>query len=382
MYRRPRFAVLFFALVMLLGASARAIAEPIEQSIAFGLISEDFDHPVHISPLSNDPNSLIIAERTGQVVRFSKRDDSSEELLNIENLINEKLTRGLLGVSLPLGIDGQIFINYIDTQGDLVVGRFSSAKKEGLDENDMSVVIKVAHISRNSQGSQLAFARDGSLFISTGDGQAAADRNNSGAAQAKNTLLGKILRITPRDTSRYEIPTTNPFYKQPPALDEIWALGFRNPEQISLDLQSERIFAIDNSDSTLEINLVQRGGNYGWNTTEGAQCRVSPCSTEGLTAPIISMPRKSQSSKLVAGGVYRGKLFPQLSERFIFAESSSGTLYAAQEAPQQVWQLKELGRLEHQTITALGQDANGELYVATSEGALFEVKPSNKQTTP
>ncbi len=241
----------------------------------------------------------------------------------------------------------------------------------------MSVVIKIAHISRNDHGSQIAFSSNDTLLVTTGDGHASTDTNTQ-SAQSKTTLLGKLLRLNTSNPTRYEIPQDNPFIRQPPTLSEIWALGFQNPDQISVDSQSGRIIVIDNSSSVLEINIVQSGQNYGWNILEGSTCRTAPCSPQGFTPPAISIPRKNKNSRLLSGGIYRNTRIPSLTEQFIFAESESGMIYAAQETSPQTWTYREIARLSGENISALGQDSEGEIYVATSNGSLFQLK----STTP
>ena len=364
------------ALVLVSSActSAHGDQTPKAAKVAFELISDDLDHPVQIAPIPGDSTGIAIAERSGLVLRLSTKDKTTEELIDIEDLINSKQPRGLLGVTFSAAKSGGLFINYIDTQGDLVVGRFPRPEKEPLDENSMSVVIKIAHISRNDHGSQMAFTSDDVLLISTGDGQARTDTNTQ-SAQSKTTLLGKALRINTRNPTRYEVPQDNPFVSQPPTLGEIWALGFQNPDQLSVDQQSGRIVVVDNSSSVLEINIAQSGQNYGWDIMEGSSCRTPPCATQGLTPPAISIPRTSKSSQIISGGFYRGAHFPNLAGQLIFAESESGRIYAAKEVSPQAWTYTEVATLSGERISALGQGAGGELYAATSNGSLFQLKP-------
>jgi hypothetical protein len=112
----------------------------------------------------------------------------------------------------------------------------------------------------------------GLLYIAHGDGS---HQSVSVGGGQNNDALGKILRINPlaHPTGSYSIPPTNPFVNDPAWLDEIYALGFRNPHTFSFEQSSNNtthlVVGDAGRDNVEEINLVVSGGNYGWPRYEG-----------------------------------------------------------------------------------------------------------------
>jgi glucose/arabinose dehydrogenase len=145
----------------------------------------------------------------------------------------------------------------------------------------------------------LAFGPDGYLYIATGDSVRDPATEAGQFAQDTDSLLGKILRIDVNGTAasgaNYRIPADNPFVAGGGA-PEVFAYGFRNPYRFSFD-GPERLFVADVGQALREeINLVERGRNYGWPAREGTTCfnagnwnqPLESCSTQGLSEPIIS----------------------------------------------------------------------------------------------
>ena len=223
---------------------------------------------------------------------------------------------------------------------------------------------------------------DGNLYIGTGDGGVVGDPDEF--AQDLGSLLGKILRIDVDGDEPYAIPSDNPFVGQEGAREEVWAYGFRNPFRFSFDRAGGRLFAGDVGDRRQEeIDIVERGGNYGWNRLEGDLCfppEVTECDREGLTAPILTYPRTDGRS-VTGGYVYRGAQETEVFGSYVFGDFVSGRIWSAQEYAQGQWRRQEIGRTSF--LSGWGEDDDGELYVVhLLEGTLSRLRFGSRQLLP
>jgi glucose/arabinose dehydrogenase len=193
------------------------------------------------------------------------------------------------------------------------------------------VILEVAQPFSNHKGGAVRFGPDGMLYLSLGDGGSEGDPQGNG--QSLGTLLGKIIRIDVRNASReqsYAIPADNPFAGRQGARPEIWAYGLRNPWRMTFDSATGRLWAADVGGSRVEeVDVIERGGNYGWNRLEGNDCLEPPagCDRTGTLAPVATYTHEEGCS--ISGGiVYRGSMFPALAGHYLYADFCSGKVWA------------------------------------------------------
>ncbi|MCK6501744.1 MAG: PQQ-dependent sugar dehydrogenase, partial [Nitrospira sp.] len=267
----------------------------------------------------------------------------------------------------------------------------------------------------NHNGGRMVFGPDGFLYIAMGDGGNANDEGHdrapTGNGQDLTTLLGKILRIDvdrAEGSRRYGIPQDNPFVGKPGARPEIYAWGIRNPWGISFDRGGRHeLFAADVGQARYEeINLITKGGNYGWNQREGrhafvpknpnkvgAEPAMQPADREAFLDPILeyknlnAFPQDpaAQGISVTGGFVYSGRALPHLQGHYIFADWSrqwavpDGRLFAAtppKDGGRSGWSMQPLpvaSNPDHKLgayVVGFGEDAEGELYVLTTQRAL------------
>ena len=193
--------------------------------------------------------------------------------------------------------------------------------------------MEVAQPYSNHNGGQLAFGPDGFLYVGLGDGGAAGDPLGHGRNRA--TLLGSILRIDVSGASAetpYTLPADNPFAGDPGSRGEIWAYGLRNPWRFSFDREAGRLWAGDVGQNRVEeVDVIGKGGDYGWNTLEGSRC-FSPatgCDAAGTVLPVWEYPLNSGNCSVIGGYVYRGERLPSLAGAYVFGDFCSGTYLGA-----------------------------------------------------
>jgi glucose/arabinose dehydrogenase len=236
------------------------------------------------------------------------------------------------------------------------------------------VLLELEQPFANHNGGSIAFDSDGFLLFALGDGGGRDDPLRSG--QDLSTLLGKILRIDVdrRDAGRaYAIPADNPFVGRDGARPEIYAYGFRNPWQMSVDPSTGAIWAADvGQDLWEEIDVVKKGGNYGWSRREGTRS-FGPTATSDAEAsagwidPVWEYDH--QVGKSITGGfVYRGRGIPELLGGYLYGDHVSGRLWAVR--------IDESGRAVNLAIPwaglpvfGFGTDEAGEAYVTTASAS-------------
>jgi glucose/arabinose dehydrogenase len=214
---------------------------------------------------------------------------------------------------------------------------------------------RLDHPQFNHNGGDITFGPDGKLYIPDGDGGGADDldgdqsinpppgvigHSGDGNAQKLTNPLGKIHRIDVdgRDSSngQYGIPADNPFVGMAGAIKEIWAYGLRNPWRMSFDTQTGALIVGDIGQNDIEeVDVIVKGGNYGWNHKEGTLCfdnkgsmpgvGTTTCPANlpaGLIEPVAQFDTHHEGHSVIGGFVYRGNKIPELKGRYVFGEWS------------------------------------------------------------
>ncbi|MBT3943558.1 MAG: glucose dehydrogenase, partial [Chloroflexi bacterium] len=161
---------------------------------------------------------------------------------------------------------------------------------------------------------------------------------------------------------------------------EVWAYGLRNPWRFSFDPQTGDLWVGDvGQGGREEINLVERGGNYGWNRLEGSLCFAPKrgCDTEGVISPLAEYDHTFGCS-ITGGHEYGGKSIEWLRGIYVYGDFCSGRIWALKYfdgrgvAEPVVVSNLQLVDTEVQ-ITSFGEDADGELYVTGFDGGVYKI---------
>lgn len=326
---------------------------------------------------------------------------------------------GLLGIALhpDFASNRRLFVRYSAPRREetpdgydhvFVLSEFEASSDGRTASRDSEqTLLEIPEPQSNHNAGDVLFGPDGFLYVAVGDGGAGGDRgrghvedwyesvSGGNGQDVTENLLGSILRldVDGGGEGSYAIPDDNPLVGTD-GLDEQYAWGLRNPYGLSFD-DSKFYVADVGQNEYEEVNLVERGRNYGWNVREGTHCySASECPSktpddvrggEPLVSPIIEYPHRGEpvsGVSVIGGHVYRGSTLEALDGSYIFGDlQAQDQLFASAppESGDELWPIQTIdvdGGL--QTILSFGQDRDGEVYVlgAGSEGSgVYRITP-------
>ena len=364
-------ASFIYATTCQVGQSSRAAAAV---ALVDALPGQAIEAPIDLTHFRDGSGRLAIAERAGRV-RVAHPDGRLTTALDISARVYDGFECGFLGLAThPRHAENRrLYTHYCTKRDDgqtlSIVSEWTmrAGDPDSVDPASERVLIEVAQPWDNHNGGSLAFGPDGRLYVGFGDGGSGDDPLNSG--QDTESLLGKILRvdIDAREGQRpYGIPADNPFAAGG-GRPEIFAWGLRNPWRISFDRVTGELWVGDvGQDATEEIDVVERGKNYGWRIMEGSRCRPggpANCDRSGLELPVTEYDHALGRS-ITGGYVYRGARAPSLVGRYVFADYATRLLmtWKRGEPPPDAPLLTTPGG-----VAAFGEDEAGELYALDLE---------------
>jgi glucose/arabinose dehydrogenase len=341
-------------------------------SAADAFPSLKFSLPVDIRQAPGDTGRFFVVEQAGTIRVFenTKSAQTSGIFLDIKIKVQAGGERGLLGLAFHPDFqnNGYFFVNYTAPNPlRTVIARYkaTTAASNQADPQSEVLLLTFNQPYENHNGGAIQFGQDGLLYIATGDGGSGGDPQNN--AQNLKSYLGKILRVNvdATDKRNYGIPSDNPYAANNEGfLPEIYASGLRNPWRISFDTGTGRLFVGDvGQNKREEIDIITKGGNYGWRLKEGIDCYnpSSNCNAAGLIGPIHDYSQENGDRSITGGYVYRGKALPELAGKYVYGDYVSGRIWALEMDGDNKKDNSVL--LEKQgNISSFGQDAAGEIY--------------------
>jgi len=342
-----------------------------------------FNAMLGMHPIPGQDGYVVVLLQDGLIYRASIADTSQTPTVFLDvrdRMIKDHDTeQGLLGLVFAPDYEttGIFYIRYTKGQPRRnVVSRFVS-KGDAADPGSETVLLEVEQPYTNHNAGALAFGPDGMLYIASGDGGSSGDPH--GNAQNTDSLLGKILRVDVSTPGAYTIPPDNPFAGGG-GRPEIWAYGMRNPWRMTFDPATGLLWAADVGQGDVEeIDVIERGANYGWNIMEGPACyRAATCDQSSLTLPRTSYTHEGGNCSVTGGYVYRGPSLPELTGWYIFGDFCSGRVWGIDTATAatevvEPYLLAETGA----AISSFAVDDAGELYIITFNNAIYRLARSS-----
>jgi glucose/arabinose dehydrogenase len=332
------------------------------------------EQPVAMAAPAGD-TALYVAEKTGRVRAVRRGRADPRPVLDLSSEVSGGSEQGLLGLAFSL--DRRfLYVYFTDLQGDVNVIEF--AMRDGrADPRSRRQLFKIEHSQfSNHNGGQLVVTRDGNLWAGIGDGGGGGDPFGSG--QSLRTILGKIVRVTPRPSGGrpYGIPRDNPLVGRAGARPEIWAYGLRNPWRFSFDPANGDLWIGDVGQGTWEEVDHEPAGsgggrNYGWNRREGSH-QFAGGGGSGLVDPVLEYNHDGGACSVTGGYVYRGARVPALRGAYVYGDYCAGWIRAVRLRGDAVADRRDFG-LNLPGLSSFGVDQAGELYALSLNGGVYRL---------
>ena len=342
------------------------------------LLPVAFNSPTNFE--QDDDGQLLVSEQAGRVWIYDEEHLTAEHVFVPEPLdIRDRVSRrgseeGLLGLAIDPNNRRHLFVYYSAANPRRsVVSRFNYRRTASPDSE--LVILEIEQPYPNHNGGQIAFGPDGYLYMGLGDGGSAGDPQGNG--QDASTLLGSILRIDVSEATPdqpYAIPPDNPFADEG-GRGEIWAYGLRNPWRFSFDRETGDLWTGDVGQNRWEeIDIIERGGNYGWNTLEANHCFCPSenCDRENKIPPVLKYSLDGQPCSVIGEYVYRGDNIPWPKGAYIYGDFCSGKIYGLRHTNGQVTEHKQLAATGMR-IMSFAEDNEGELYLLSQREGIYRM---------
>jgi uncharacterized repeat protein (TIGR03806 family) len=348
-----------------------ATPPPASYSTTRAFPSLSFTQPVAVVTPTGETRRLFVVEKTGRiwvVPDVTAPTPTRTLFLDLSARVSTgggTDERGLLALAFHpnYATNGQFYVWYTTdattSAGGGLHDRLSRFRVSASDPNVADAASEQPLITQrdeaaNHNGGQLLFGPDGYLYLSVGDEGGANDQFQNSQRIDRDFFAG-ILRLDVDQRAgslppnphaavhagTYSVPADNPFvgatfFNSAPVIaaavrTEFWAVGLRNPWRMSFDPATGRLWCGDVGQGTREeIDLIVRGGNYGWNYREGnnAGPRGNPPANVSFLPPIWDYPNPGQGGSVTGGIVYRGARYPELVGKYLFADFVSGRIWS------------------------------------------------------
>jgi glucose/arabinose dehydrogenase len=339
-----------------------------------------FDDPLYVTAPPGDKRRLFVVEQPGRISVLQDGRRVGHPFLDIRGLVTSGGEQGLLSMAFApdYARSGRFYVYYTDNDEKEVVAEYRrlSRSPTTADRASRRQVMRMDDPFPNHNGGLLVFGPDRLLYIGTGDGGSGGDPFNN--AQNLNSLLGKILRIDPRQSGSrpYTVPRSNPFVGRG-GRDEIYSYGLRNPWRYSFDRATGDLYIGDvGQDTREEIDYARRGGakgrNYGWSCFEGRRHYDDSRNCPGASPPTLDYGRPNGECSVTGGYVVRDSGLPALRGRYVYGDYCRGQVRSLRISGSRATDDGSLG-LTVPELSSFGQDARGRIYATSLNGPVYRL---------
>lgn len=332
-----------------------------------------FERPIGLWQ-PGDGKRIYVLQQRGTVFVFTPENPAGGVFLQ-RQVLTKGNEEGLLSIAFHPGFadNGTFFLYYSAADPRRTVlsrMRIAAGDPAKADPGSEQVLLTADQPFDNHNGGTLLFGPDGKLYLGLGDGGSAGDPQDNGQKTA--TFLGKILRLDVDAAAdaglAYAVPKDNPFVGRDGWKPEIWALGLRNPWRMSFDRETGELWAGDVGQNYWEeIDIITRGGNYGWKNHEAKHPFEKRPPIPGAIDPVFEYPR-GEGQSITGGYVYRGKRLKDLVGHYVYGDFNTGRIWALRRQGDQVQNRLLIQLAKGQQVASFAEDAAGELYLCTFEG--------------
>lgn len=371
--------VTLLTLFVVFGLAASALPS-LSQTINLQPFLSGITSAVFLTSAKDGSRRIFVVQQNGIIKVVQPGTNATTDFLDMTSVVLSGGERGLLGLAFhpQFATNRRLFVYYTrKPDGAIEIAEYrASASNLNIAEPVGKVIISILHPgASNHNGGTLDFGPDGYLYAATGDGGGSNDPGNN--AQNIDSLLGKMIRINVNTSRRqskakYLVPFDNPYVGISGA-DEIYALGLRNPYRWSFDRGGTRqLWAADvGQDAIEEVDIITRGGNYGWRVYEGTQCtNLDPmaCVPGNYVMPVFQYNHSGGRCSITGGYIYRGTANASVPNgAYVYGDYCSGEIFMWNGSSQIL--LRDTPR----NVLSFGEDEDGEIYVISAGGIIEKI---------
>jgi len=358
---RPRRSLAVVVALSGLLALAAGGADGASAALRLVKVADGFDAPLFATAPAAEAKRLYVVEQGGLIRVVENGAVRAQPFLDLRSKVQAGGEQGLLGLAFaPDYATSRTFVvDYTDRNGDTRVVRYRSDGATGLPGSAKQLLF-VKQPYGNHNGGMVAYGPDGFVYVGMGDGGSGGDPENR--AQNMSTLLGKIVRLDPRK------PATKPV---------VVVAGVRNPWRFSFDRKTGDLYVGDVGQGAIEeVDWVkwpwQGLLNFGWDVYEGRAGFEDKALGPGKLVWPVAQYSHAKGCSVTGGYAYRGAAVPAAAGRYFYGDYCSGTIWSLKIVSGQARQIRQ-EPFSVKSLTAFGEDAAGELYLVSQEGALYRL---------